>query len=84
MADSDNTFLNADELYTEVEGETGKELNLEENQKQNLVGIVKSRFQQAEDSRQVDETRWIKSFENYRGLYISPSNLENLKNLVSL
>ena len=32
MADSDNTFLNADELYTEVEGETGKELNLEENQ----------------------------------------------------
>ena len=69
MADSDNTFLNADELYTEVEGETGKELNLEENQKQNLVGIVKSRFQQAEDSRQVDETRWIKSFENYRGLY---------------
>jgi len=69
MADSDNTFLNADEIYTEVDGEVAKELKLEDNQRQNLVGIIKSRFQQAEDSRRVDETRWLKAFENYRGLY---------------
>ena len=28
MADNDNTFLNADNIYEEVEGEAGKSLNL--------------------------------------------------------
>ena len=31
MADTDNTILNADNIYQEVEGEAGKELNLEED-----------------------------------------------------
>ena len=33
MADNDNTFLNADNIYEEVEGEAGKNLNLEEDQR---------------------------------------------------
>ena len=37
----DNTFLNADNLYEDVEGETGKNLNLEESQEQNLLGLIK-------------------------------------------
>ena len=37
--------------------------------KTNLVGIVKNRFQQAQDARKTDETRWLKAYENYRGLY---------------
>ena len=69
MADNDNTFLTADNLYEDVEGEAGKNLNLEQNQKQNLVGIIQSRFYQAEDARNTDETRWLRSYENYRGLY---------------
>ena len=69
MADNDNTFLNANNLYQDVEGEVGKNLNLEENQVVNLVGIIKGRFAQAEDSRKKDESRWLKSYENYRGLY---------------
>ena len=69
MADNENTFLNADNLYEDVEGEAGKNLNLEIEQKSNLVGIVKSRFTVAEDSRRSDEHRWLKSYENYRGLY---------------
>ena len=69
MADNDNTFLNADNIYIDVEGEAGKSLNLEIDQKVNLVGIINSRFATAEDSRQTDETRWLKSYENYRGLY---------------
>jgi len=69
MADNDNTFLNADNIYEEVEGETGKILELPEDQQRNLIGIIKDRFQIAEDSRQTDETRWLKAYENYRGLY---------------
>ena len=69
MADNDNTFLNADSIYTEVEGESGKSLKLLADQKINLLGIVTSRFAKAEDSRKTDETRWLQAYENYRGLY---------------
>ena len=69
MAENKNTFLNADNIYEEVEGESGKSLNLEIDQKQNLVGIINGRYAQAEDARQTDETRWLKAYENYRGLY---------------
>ena len=69
MADKENTFLNADNIYEEVEGEAGKTLNLEINQKTNLTGLIKNRYAQAEDARQTDETRWLKAYENYRGLY---------------
>jgi len=36
MADNENTFLNADNLYEEVEGEAGKNLALEFGQKKIL------------------------------------------------
>ena len=45
MADNENTFLNADNIYEDVEGEAGKNLNLEIEQKSNLVGIIKDSFQ---------------------------------------
>ena len=69
MADNENTFLNADNIYEEVEGEAGKNLDLEVEQQTNLVGIIKDRFQSSEDKRNLDEARWLKSYENYRGLY---------------
>jgi hypothetical protein len=69
MANNENTFLNADNLYQEIEGEAGKALDLEVEQRSNLVGIIKNRFQVAEDSRRTDESRWLKAYENYRGLY---------------
>jgi hypothetical protein len=69
MVDKDNTFLNADNIYMDVEGEAGKTLDLEMTQRSNLVGIVKSRFSVAEDARRSDETRWLRAYENYRGLY---------------
>ena len=67
--EKENTFLNADNLYEEVEGEAGKELALEIEQKTNLVGIIKSRFTVSEDARRSDESRWLRAYENYRGLY---------------
>ena len=69
MADNENTFLNADYIYEDVDGEVGKNLVLEENQQSSLVGLIKDRFQTAEDARQLDERRWLDSYQNYRGLY---------------
>jgi len=69
MAENDNTFLNADNIYEEVEGEAGKNLSLEEDQQTNLVGIIKSRFALSEESRNGDERRWLRAYENFRGLY---------------
>ena len=69
MAENENTFLNADNIYEEVTDEVGKKLLLEESQQSNLVGLIKSRFQTAEDSRQLDERRWLSAYENYRGIY---------------
>jgi hypothetical protein len=65
----DNTFLNADNIYQDVEGEAGKTLSLELDQQRNLIGIIKGRFTQAENSRDIAEKRWIRAYENYRGLY---------------
>jgi hypothetical protein len=65
----ENTFLNADNIYEEVEGEAGKTLSLEEDQQRNLIGIIKGRYAQAENARDIAEKRWIQAYENYRGLY---------------
>jgi len=69
MAENDNTFLNANNIYEDVEGEAGKSIVLEEDQRINLVGIIQGRFAQAETARESDEARWLKAYENYRGLY---------------
>jgi len=65
----ENTFLNADNIYEDVEGEAGKTLSLELDQQRNLIGIIKSRYAQSENSRDIAEKRWIRAYENYRGLY---------------
>ena len=65
----ENTFLNSDNIYVDVEGESGKTLELEFDQKLNLVGIVNSRYAKAENARETDERRWLRAYENYRGLY---------------
>ena len=69
MAENDNTFLNADNIYEDVEGESGKALNLMPDQQLNLAGLIASRFQVAEDSRKIHERRWLTAYQNYRGLY---------------
>ena len=67
--DNNNSFLNSDNIYEDVEGESGKNLNLIPDQKINLVGLVQSRFALAEEARDSDETRWLEAYENYRGIY---------------
>ena len=48
MAEKENTFLTANNIYEDVEGESGKVLDLEFSQRVNLVGIVKDRFEQSD------------------------------------
>jgi hypothetical protein len=68
MAD-ENTFLNADNIYEDVEGEQGKTLDLKDDQTKNLIGLIKTRFATAERARLGDESRWLSAYQNFRGLY---------------
>ena len=62
--------LTANELYFgEVEGEQGIELTLDEQLRNNLVGLINDRYISAKTSRDLDETRWLTAYHNYRGLY---------------
>ena len=45
MAENDNTFLNANNLYEDVEGEAGKNIKLEDDQRMYLVGIIQNRLE---------------------------------------
>tara|TARA_R100000426_G_scaffold25275_2_gene21357 strand:- start:598 stop:2799 length:2202 start_codon:yes stop_codon:yes gene_type:complete len=65
----ENTLLNANNIYEEVEDEVGQTLSLEEEQQLNLVGLINDRYYQAQEKRNLDERRWLRSYENYRGLY---------------
>jgi hypothetical protein len=62
--------LTSNELYfEEVEDEQGINLTLEENLQNNLVGLIEDRFVSAESARDLDESRWLAAYHNYRGLY---------------
>ena len=62
--------LTSNELYFEkVEGEQGISLTLEENLRNNLVGLVEDRYVSAKLARDLDESRWLTAYHNYRGLY---------------
>ena len=36
-----------------------------------VIGVIKERMRAAEDSRQTHETRWLKAYKNFRGVYDS-------------
>jgi len=71
MADDKPGILEtANNLYfEEVENEDGMQLNLEEQLRTNLAGIIESRFTDAEMARDADENRWITAYHNFRGIY---------------
>ena len=50
--------------------EEDKEKNVGyESENNALVGLVRSKFQEAETAKVYDEKRWLQSYRNYRGLY---------------
>ena len=40
-----------------------------ESENNALIGLVRSKFQEAETAKVYDEKRWLQSYRNYRGLY---------------
>ena len=67
--DNENS-LTANGLYFEqVEDEQGLQLTLEESLRNNFVGLLMDRYEQAESARDIDERRWLTAYHNYRGLY---------------
>ena len=75
MTEKENSLItNADGLYFEGnENEEGMTLNLEEDLRNKLAGLITDRFKDAERSRKQDEGRWMTAYHNYRGLY--PKNV---------
>ena len=62
--------LTANEVYFGgIEGEDGLKLTLEENLRNNLVGLIADRYISAQNARDLDEQRWLTAYHNYRGLY---------------
>ena len=67
---AEENTLTANELYFEkVEDEQGLQLTLEENLRKNLIGLINDRFVSSESARDLDESRWLNAYHNYRGLY---------------
>jgi hypothetical protein len=70
MQDKPGILETANNIYfEEVENEDGMQLNLEEQMRTNLAGIIESRFADSEMARDADENRWITAYHNFRGVY---------------
>ena len=65
---ADQSFLDESE---EAETEGLIDLDGSRESYNSIIGTVKARFSDAETGRRNDETRWLKSYKNYRGIYDS-------------
>jgi hypothetical protein len=63
MAEQEEMFETAEV----VAAEDGLDSIFEE--KSSVVSFIKDRYKRAEDARYADETRWLRAYRNYRGLY---------------
>jgi hypothetical protein len=70
MENNNSLIDNADNLYfNPVQDETGLNIELDEALKSNLVGLIESRYLNAEQARDSDESRWLSAYHNFRGIY---------------
>jgi len=65
MAEENEVFIE-DEV---VSLEDSEESVIEDIDVSAIIPFVMERYRRADDYRQQDETRWLKSYRNYRGLY---------------
>lgn len=54
----------------------GSDIEQEALENQGIVSYVHDRYDRAKDARLSDETRWLKSYENYRGLNDYPDKFQ--------
>ena len=86
MSELENTITkNADSLYFEsVENEDGMNLNVDDQIKSNLAGLIEARYTEAELARDSDENRWITAYHNFRGMYPKHVKFRESEKSVSL
>ena len=69
----ENPMMGADDALYEDDtmgyGNAAEELKKNELFVSNLAQLVQSRFEEAEDGRDGDESRWLDAYHNYRGIY---------------
>ena len=65
---SENSLLTANHIAP-VEDEQGVELKLPDMQMQSVVGLIRSRYEDAKNARRVTEAVWLDAYQNYRGVY---------------
>ena len=69
----DNPLMGADDALYEDDtmgyGNAAEELKKNELFVSNLASLIQDRFQEAEDGRDGDESRWLDAYHNYRGIY---------------
>ena len=67
MAEQDEVTLDDDSIALEdVEESSTGDVNVS-----GIIPFVMERYQRAEDYRNNDEERWLRSYRNYMGLYVS-------------
>ena len=64
MAEIDDLSFETDEVVAAEEQEDTLFDNVS-----SVVTYVNERFKRAEDARNADEERWLRSYRNYRGIY---------------
>lgn len=65
----DNTLLGANFIAMPETETDVHQLDLDTSVQNNLVGIIKSRFEESARARQLKEHQWLKAYQNYRGEY---------------
>ena len=67
---ADQSFLDdAEEGEDDTEGMI--DLDSDRENYNSIIGTIRARFSDAETGRRNDETRWLKAYKNYRGIYDS-------------
>lgn len=62
---ANENFIDSDSMGLEdVSDQTREELFISP-----VISFIKERFTKAEDTRRMDEERWVKAYRNYRGIY---------------
>ena len=68
MAENTDVPFDTDNISSLKEDTEEQSKDFEEN---SIISFIMSKFNRAEDARRNDETRWLRAYRNYRGLYSS-------------
>ena len=66
---ADETIGLRDDLIVGLGEPDEPEKNSVDDNFSSLQGLIKSRFTKSEDARLFDESRWLRAYKNYRGIY---------------